>query len=193
MPLGLMAQIATALTWAARANHGPRRQHARCSLQPTPPRSGRSKLGYGALLVCAAGSLAARLALPLSHVRAPAWSLAVITAGMALLGLAALFTAAPSERGAALLGSSWYRCPLIIPAVALPALAAALWTLRGMAPTRLRAAGFAVGLLAGALGTIGYSLHCPEESLTFVAIWYSLGILASGGLGALLGPRALRW
>jgi hypothetical protein len=151
------------------------------------------KLGYGALLVVAAGWLAARLAVPLSHWRAPVWSLACITAGMAVLGLLALVAAAPGARAAALLGSSWARCPLIIPAVALPALAAALWALRGMAPTRLRAAGFAAGLLAGALGAIGYSLHCPEQSLTFVAIWYSLGVLASAGLGAWLGPRALRW
>lgn len=151
------------------------------------------KLAYGALLVVAAGWLAARLAFPLSQLRAPGFSVAAVAAGMALLGLAALIAAGPSERGTALFGSSWQRCPLIIPAVALPALAAALSTLRGMAPTRLCAAGFAAGLLAGALGAIGYSLHCPEESLAFVAVWYSLGILVSGGLGALLGPRVLRW
>jgi hypothetical protein len=92
-----------------------------------------------------------------------------------------------------LLGSSWSRCPLIIAGVALPAMAALLWTVRGMAPTRLREAGFAAGLLAGALGAIGYSLHCPEESLAFVAVWYTLGIVVSGALGALLGPRLLRW
>lgn len=151
------------------------------------------KLGYGALLVVAAGCLAARLALPLSHLRAPALGLAAVVSGMTLLGLAALFAAAPGERAATLFGSSWYRCAPIIAAVSLPALAAVLATLRGMAPTRLRAAGFAAGLLAGALGAIGYSLHCPEQSLAFVAVWYSLGILASGGLGALLGRWALRW
>jgi hypothetical protein len=151
------------------------------------------KLAYAGLLVGGALRLTARLALPLSHVRAPAMSVVGVVAGMALLGGAALFAAAPGERVEALLGRSWYRCPLIIPGVALPALAALLFTLRGMAPTRLRAAGLAAGLLAGALGAIGYSLHCPEQSLAFVAVWYTLGIVLSGALGALLGPRALRW
>lgn len=151
------------------------------------------KLGYSVLLAVAAAWLVARLALPLSHLRAPASSVSAVVVGMGLIGMAALWLAEPGERSAALLGSSWSRCPLIIPALAMPALAAALWTLRGMAPTRLRAAGFAAGLLAGALGVIGYSLHCPEQSLVFVAVWYSLGILVSGGLGAWLGPVALRW
>jgi hypothetical protein len=73
------------------------------------------------------------------------------------------------------------------------ALAAALWALRGLAPTRPRAAGGAAGLLAGAVGAAGYSLACPEASPGFVAAWYTLGIALTGGLGALLGPRLLRW
>lgn len=151
------------------------------------------KLGYAGLLATGAGWLTARLARPLSHRRAPGAALAAVAGAMAVLGLAALLAAAPGERLEALLGRSWWRCPLIILGVALPALGALFWTLRGMAPTRLRETGLAAGLLAGALGAIGYSLHCAEESLAFVALWYSLGILATGGLGALLGPRLLRW
>lgn len=152
-----------------------------------------AKLAYAGLLAGGAGWLTARLSLPLSHLNAPRLALVGVVAGMALLGLAALLAAAPAARAAALFGRSWWRCPLIIAGVALPALAALLWTVRGLAPTRLRAAGFAAGLLAGALGAIGYALHCPEESLAFIAVWYTLGVLASGALGALLGPRALRW
>ena len=151
------------------------------------------KLAYAGLLVAGAGWLTARLSLPLSHVQAPRLTIAGIIAAMLLLGLASLFAVAPGERVDALLGRSWYRCPLIIAGVAMPALAALLWALRSLAPTRLCAAGWAAGLLAGALGAIGYALHCPEESLAFVALWYTFGILASGAIGALLGPRTLRW
>ena len=70
---------------------------------------------------------------------------------------------------------------------------AAFWALRGLAPTRPRAAGLAAGLLAGAVGATGYALSCSELSMAFVAIWYTLGIALAGGLGALLGPRLLRW
>lgn len=151
------------------------------------------KLAYAGLLVASAGWLTARLSLPLSHVEPPRLAIVGVVAVMALLGLATLLAAAPSERAAALFGRTWWRCPLIVAGVALPALAALLWTVRGLAPTRLRGAGFAAGLLAGALGAIGYALHCPEESLAFVAVWYTLGILASGAIGALLGPRMLNW
>jgi len=75
----------------------------------------------------------------------------------------------------------------------LPALAAALWAVRGLAPTRPWAAGFAAGLLAGSVGAFGYSLSCPEASPAFVAAWYTLGIVLTGAVGAALGPRVLRW
>ncbi|MBL7372919.1 DUF1109 family protein, partial [Escherichia coli] len=38
-----------------------------------------------------------------------------------------------------------------------------------------------------------YCIHCPEVSAIFVLTWYSLGILLAASIGALLGPRLLRW
>jgi hypothetical protein len=91
------------------------------------------------------------------------------------------------------LGHSWASCPTNVLLLALPTLAGALWALRGLAPTRPRAAGLAAGLLAGGIGAFGYALSCTELSAAFVAVWYSLGIGLAGGLGALLGPWLLRW
>ncbi|MCA3177141.1 MAG: DUF1109 family protein, partial [Burkholderiales bacterium] len=54
-------------------------------------------------------------------------------------------------------------------------------------------AGFAAGLLAGSVGAMGYSLACPETSVTFVAVWYTLGIVITACLGRWLGPKALQW
>jgi hypothetical protein len=69
----------------------------------------------------------------------------------------------------------------VVPAVLggageVPTLAALLWALRGLAPTRPALAGAAAGLAAGAVGALAYALHCPELSPTFVAVWYSAGI-----------------
>ena len=99
----------------------------------------------------------------------------------------------PGLRSAAVLGHAWLVCPWLLVGFSIPALAAAFWAVRGLAPTRLRAAGLACGLLAGAVGAAGYSLACPESSVAFVAIWYSLGIVLTALLGAVLGPRLLRW
>jgi hypothetical protein len=68
-----------------------------------------------------------------------------------------------------------------------------MWAMRELAPTRLRLAGAGTGLLAGSLGALVYSLHCPESAAPFIAFWYLLGMLIPTALGALLGPRLLRW
>jgi len=47
--------------------------------------------------------------------------------------------------------------------------------------------------LAGGVGASVYGLHCPEMTAAFVVTWYSLGVAACAAVGALLGPRLLRW
>lgn len=151
------------------------------------------KLGYAAALAAAAGWWAMRLGQPAAPTRRPGIVVATIVAAMAVLGAAAWLATPGGSRLAALLGHSWTTCPRNVLLLSLPALAGALWALRGLAPTRPRAAGFAAGVMAGGVGAFGYALSCTEMSPAFVAVWYSLGIAASGLLGAALGPRLLRW
>ena len=58
---------------------------------------------------------------------------------------------------------------------------------------QIRAATAIARLFAGALGAAGYALACTETSPGFVAAWYSLGIGLTAALGAIVGPRVLRW
>jgi hypothetical protein len=92
-----------------------------------------------------------------------------------------------------LLGASWQSCSLRIAALAIPIAAALGWVVRQQAPVRLRQAGAAVGLAAGALAAALYALGCAETSSAFVLVWYSTGIAISTAIGAALGPRLLRW
>lgn len=151
------------------------------------------KMGYAGALALTAGWLAARLSRPAAPTQQAGRATAVVVLAMLLLGAASLLSLPPSGRMAALLGYSWLTCPWSVLTLSLPALAATLWAVRGLAPTRLRAAGFAAGLLAGSVGAFGYSLACPEASPAFVAVWYTLGIGFTGGVGAALGSRVLRW
>jgi hypothetical protein len=48
-------------------------------------------------------------------------------------------------------------------------------------------------LAAGAITAMLYSLHCPETAMTFLLLWYSAGIAIIAGIGAMIGPRFLRW
>jgi hypothetical protein len=67
------------------------------------------------------------------------------------------------------------------------------WFLRTGAPTNLRLTGAIAGLLAGALGATAYAFHCPDDSVPFIAFWYATMIGLCCLLGALAGPKLLRW
>jgi hypothetical protein len=49
------------------------------------------------------------------------------------------------------------------------------------------------GLAAGGISAFVYVLHCTDDSLAFVALWYGLTLALCTAVGALLGPRLLRW
>ncbi len=99
----------------------------------------------------------------------------------------------PSERLLLLAGGSWQVCSQNIVILGAPILALTLLTLRTLAPTKPARTGAAAGLFAGGLAATVYGLHCPEHALTFVAVWYSLGMAILTAAGALLGPWTLRW
>ncbi len=151
------------------------------------------KWGFVAVVAGASAVLVARLARPGVDARRAAQ--AVVAPLVALWGLAAvvLLAAAPAERMPLVMGSSWSSCPLNIVMLSLPAFVLLLAAMRTLAPTRLRLAGAATGLFAGALGTLAYLLHCPELAAPFLAIWYVLGMAIPAVIGAAIGPRILRW
>lgn len=114
---------------------------------------------------------------------------------VAILTVAAgqLALASPAERGRLLMGASASVCSLRILVFSLPPLAALFIALRGFAPTRLSLAGAAGGLAAGGFGAAAYAFSCPEATGPFIAVWYSLGMVAASAAGGLIGPWALRW
>lgn len=151
------------------------------------------KAGFVALLFAAGLFAAVRLSRPGA---ALAWAPAAIATALIAMWMAAalvLLQAAPAERAQLVFGETWRSCPFNIALLSVPAFAAAFWAMRGLAPTRLRLAGAAAGLFAGAAGALVYTLHCPELAPPFLGIWYVLGMLIPAAAGALLGPRLLRW
>jgi hypothetical protein len=151
------------------------------------------KLVYPAVVALAGGFAVARLGRPDCASAAVLWLAVAAAASLAAVaGQDVLMLPAPA-RLAALMGHSWRVCSLRITAISLPGFGAALLALRRMAPTSPRLAGAAAGLMAGGVGAAAYGLTCDETSITFLASWYSLGMLAWTAAGALLGPRLLRW
>jgi len=151
------------------------------------------KLAYIGALVFAAGWLTDRASRPGAPSAAAAASVVGVVLAMAGLACATLISAPAGQAGSLVLGSSWSTCPWGIALLSLPALGLLLWAVRTLAPSSGRVAGFAAGLLAGALGALAYSLYCTETSPAFVLVWYSVGALLSALAGAAIGSRVLKW
>ncbi|MGH6611233.1 MAG: DUF1109 domain-containing protein [Burkholderiaceae bacterium] len=151
------------------------------------------KLLFPATIAVGALWMAARLSRPGARIGiAPIIAIAPV---LVLWSMAAmvLLNAEPAIRDDLLLGHTWSSCIPEIALLALPTFVATFWAMRGLAPTRLTLAGAAAGLAAGGVGAMVYSLRCPEMEAPFLAIWYVAGIAVNGVIGALLGPRLLRW
>lgn len=88
---------------------------------------------------------------------------------------------------------TWLDCLWQIPALAAPAFIILALAVRRLAPTDLSRTGAYIGVLAGGIGAVGYALHCHHDSVAFVGIAYTLAIVETALLGALIGPRILRW
>ncbi|MCR8960859.1 DUF1109 domain-containing protein [Variovorax sp. S2] len=146
------------------------------------------------LCIAAAAFVAVqRLARPGVPVRRAWIGIAVPLLVVWVLAAMSWFNAPPEERMPLLMGESWRICAVSIGLMALPVFAAALVALRGLAPTRPALAGAAAGGLAGGVGAAVYALHCMELTAPFLAVWYVSGIAVPVVLGAVLGPRLLRW
>jgi hypothetical protein len=151
------------------------------------------KFGFVAMLAGASLLFVLRLSRPGLRLEWAPGGLVTPVLGMWLLAAAALAGADPVERSRLFFGDTWTSCPLLLAMLSAPVFVGVFWAMKGLAPTRLRLAGAAAGLLSGAVGALVYCLHCPELAAPFVGFWYLLGMLIPTSVGALLGPWLLRW
>ncbi|UPK33500.1 DUF1109 domain-containing protein [Bradyrhizobium sp. 186] len=92
-----------------------------------------------------------------------------------------------------IVGDEWLECLLSIPIIAIVPFAISIWAVRRAAPTNLARAGACAGLVAGGVSALAYALHCTDDSLPFIAVWYGGTIVLCTLAGAALGPRLLHW
>ena len=152
-----------------------------------------AKFAFALCIALGALLAASRLARPGATIGA-AWPLIVMPVVLVwIAGVVIVGTASPPDRLPLILGHSWRACPFNILLLAVPGFVAVVYAVKGLAPTRLRLAGTAAGLLAGSIALVAYCFHCPEMSPAFWSIWYVLGMALSSAIGALLGPTLLRW
>lgn len=119
----------------------------------------------------------------------------IVAPFLAVATLAAInLGAAPSSHWERMIvGDEWLECLLSIPIIAIVPFAVSIWAVRKAAPTNLAGAGAFAGLVAGGVSAMAYALHCTDDSLPFIALWYGATIVLCTLAGAALGPRLLRW
>ncbi|MPW19673.1 DUF1109 family protein [Paraburkholderia sp. CNPSo 3157] len=152
-----------------------------------------AKLAYP--LAIAVGAMLAVMRLGRPGARAGyTWALVALPfVAVWVAGALVLDGVAPTGRWPLVLGQTWRTCPFNILLLSVPTFPAVFWAVKALAPTHLRLAGAAAGLLASSTATIVYCLHCPEMSPAFWSVWYAIGMLMPAGIGAWLGPKLLRW
>jgi hypothetical protein len=151
------------------------------------------KTVYTAGFAAGGFALIERLSRPGARGKLGAIMVALCVLAIFSMAMMQMMRAAPDARMAAMMGSTWTKCPWRILSLSLPVLAAILYGVRQLAPTRLTLAGAASGLLAGGIAATVYGLYCEDTAAPFVAIWYTLGMSLSAGVGAILGRRVLAW
>ena len=119
----------------------------------------------------------------------------VVVPFLVIMALAAISLGlAPSSHwDKMIVGDEWLECLVSIPVIAVVPFAVSIWAVRQAAPTNLARTGAFAGLLAGGVSAMAYALHCTDDSLPFVAVWYAGTIVLCTLAGAALGPRLLRW
>lgn len=133
-----------------------------------------------------------RLAHP-GKVRGPSrFLLALPFAAIGVLALASVLSNPGSARNELVMGDAW-RSLILIPILSIVPYGVLVWAIRQAAPVNLWRTGALTGLAAGAVSAGAYALSCTEDSFPFVACWYGSMMLVCTILGALFGPRLLRW
>ena len=144
-------------------------------------------------LVGAGASFLVRCARPGDAGRKPLVVIGLVFFAVLSAGLFALAVTHPSAWGGMVMGPHWAACLICIPLFAAAPFASLVWALRRGAPTNLVRTGAVMGLVAGALGAGVFAFHHPTGSIPFILIWYGGPIVLCALVGAILGPRLLRW
>ena len=151
------------------------------------------KVAFALAVVGVAIRYLTRLARPGAERGISPLTIAVPFAAIVLLGAISLGVAPSSHWNRMIVGDEWLECLLSIPIIAIVPFAVTIFAVRRAAPTNLVRTGAVAGLIAGGVSAMAYALHCTDNSLPFVAVWYGGTIVLCTLAGAALGPRLLRW
>jgi hypothetical protein len=153
-----------------------------------------AKIAFAASIIAVGAFFLMRASVP-GRTRPANHLLAILPiALLALLWWRELIHVSPQHLHEQIFGTNWSLCIFAIPAIAIAPYALIVATIRKRAaPTDLVRAGAFAGMTSGGISALAYAVHCTDDSILFVASWYVAAVAICALIGALLGPRILRW
>jgi hypothetical protein len=151
------------------------------------------KLGYTFALATLSVMAAVAAGRPGTRLAGPIMLITLPTIILGLVGLLELGSADPADRATLMFGTAYQDCVQSVALASLPVFIGMVWGYRVLAPTRLRLAGFLIGLSAGAAGAMAFALYCHETSAAFLLTAYTPAMLLPALLGALAARHLLKW
>ena len=151
------------------------------------------KLAFAVGVVGVSSTYLMRLARPGGERRTSSIRIMMPFAAIVLLAAVSLGLAPSSHWDEMVMGDQWLECLLSVPIIAIVPFTIIVAAMRKAPPTNQERTGALAGLIAGGVSAMGYALHCTDDSLPFIAIWYGGTIVLCTLAGAALGPRLLRW
>jgi hypothetical protein len=151
------------------------------------------KIGFGVAVILLGSHFLLKHARPGGELRSWISLTAVPFVGVMALAGISLISAPASHWDHMMMGDGWLECLLSIPVIAVVPFTVIMWAVRMAAPTNLTRTGALAGLVAGGISAVAYALHCTDDSLPFVALWYGGTVALCTIAGALSGHKLLRW
>jgi hypothetical protein len=151
------------------------------------------KIGFGSVVAFVGWHFLLKHARPGGENQSRIFLTAAPFAALMVLAGVNLISVPASHWGHLIMGEDWLGCLLSIPIIAVVPFAVITWAVRMAAPTNLHRTGALAGLVAGGISAAAYALHCPNDSVPFIALWYSGTIVLCTLVGAAFGPRLLHW
>ncbi|KAF1050397.1 MAG: putative anti-sigma-F factor NrsF [Burkholderia gladioli] len=151
------------------------------------------KLAFPLAIAVAACLLVQRLGRPGARGVYRWWLLAAPFAAVWIGAASVLIAAAPDARLPMLLGQSWRSCPFISCCCRCRASSPCSGPCAGSPPPGQGWPAPCPGCWQARSRRSPTAAYCPEMSPAFWGVWYVAGLLLPAAIGALAGPRLLRW
>ncbi|MEM6677537.1 MAG: NrsF family protein [Pseudomonadota bacterium] len=142
-------------------------------------------LAAGAGALWSAHRLARPEPAPMIALCGPLGLLLAVLGGLAVLGLREGVTVFRADHLA--------HCAEVIGLLAILPFLGLTRAMRRGAPASPRAAGATIGLIAGAIAALAYTLSCPIDDAVAALSAHAFSVLLVTGLGAVLGPSLFSW